>query len=313
MEYQSDQALEELRAFVAVVDAQGFRAAAQVTRGRKATLSRRVQDLEARLGVPLLVRTTRSMRLTEEGRAYFEHASRALAAARDAEAVVLSAKADPRGVLRVTTSPSLASLFLDTVVVRYLARHPHVRVNLHAVERRIDIVREGFDLAIWGGALEDSSFVARRLGVASGGYFASPRYLAQRSEPKSPDDLASHDLVTIPKGNGANEWVFVTGGKQKAVSIRPRLVVNDVELAARAAVAGFGIAPAPLWVAEPYLAKKKLVAVLRTWTPPGLEVHAVFPPGGALVPKTRAFVDMLQARFDRDRPGSRRLVGTPSK
>ncbi|MBX3220639.1 MAG: LysR family transcriptional regulator [Labilithrix sp.] len=297
MEYQSEQALEELRAFVAVVDAQGFRAAARATRGRKATLSRRVQDLETRLGVPLLVRTTRSMRLTEEGRAYFEHASRALASARDAESVVLSAKATPRGVLRVMTAAALASSVLDEVVMRYLAKHPHVRVVLHTTERRLDMVREGFDLAVWGGPLEDSSLVARRLGVASGGYFASPRYLARRSAPESPDDLAAHDLVTITKGHGTTEWTFVAGGKEKRIAIRPRLVVNDVELAVRAGVAGMGIAPAPMSIAEPYVAKKKLVQVLREWTPPGVDIHAVFPPGGALVPKTRAFVDLLQERF----------------
>ncbi len=300
MEYQSDQALEELRAFVAVVDAHGFRAAARETRGRKATLSRRVQDVEKRLGVSLLVRTMRSLRLTEEGSAYFEHASRALAAARDAEAVVLSAKADPRGVLRVTTAPSLAALIVERVVVRYLGKYPHVRVVLHTAERRIDLAREAFDLAVWGGALEDSSFVARKLGVARGGFYASPRYLARRPEPESPDDLATHDLVTISKGLGASEWTLWVGGKQKRVAIRPRLVVNDVELAARAAVAGLGIAPAPVALVETYLASKKLVAVLRKWTPPGVEVQAVFPAGGALVPKTRAFVEMLQTCFERE-------------
>jgi len=303
MEYQSDQALEELRAFVAVVDAQGFRAAALATRGRKATLSRRVQELEKRLGVSLLVRTTRSMRLTEEGRAYFEHASRALAAARDAEAAVLSAKAEPRGVLRVTIASSLASRIVDDVVAPYLAKYPHVRVVLNAAERRIDLAREAFDLAVWGGALDDSPLVARKLGVASGGYFASPRYLARRAAPKSPDELASHDLVTITKGHGASEWPFWTSGKQKLVPIRPRLVVNDIELAVRAALAGLGIAPAPLSIAEPYLAKKKLVAVLAKWTPPGIDVHAVFPAGGALVPKTRAFVEMLQVYFNAGAPG----------
>ena len=299
MEYQSENALEELRAFVAVADAQGFRAAARATRGRMATLSRRVQDLERRLGVPLLVRTTRSMRLTDEGRAYLEHASRALASARDAEAVVLSAKAEPRGTLRVTTAPSLGPVVLDEVVARYLSKYPHVKVVLHTADRRIDIVREGFDLALWGGALDDSSLIARRLGVASGGYFASPRYLAQRPEPKSPDDLATHDLVTITKGNGASEWSFIIGGKPKRLAIRPRLVLSDVELATRAAVAGLGIAPAPVAMAAPYVAKKKLVAVLSRFTPPGTDVHAVFPPGAALVPKTRAFVDLLQVCFAR--------------
>jgi LysR family transcriptional regulator, regulator for bpeEF and oprC len=311
MAYQSDQALEELRAFVAVVDAQGFRAAARETRGRKATLSRRVQDLEQRLGVPLLVRTTRSMRLTEEGRAYFEHATRALSAARDAEAVVLSAKAEPRGVLRVTTAPSLASLIVEDVVARYLGKYPQVRVELHVAERRIDIAREAFDLAVWGGALEDSSFVARKLGAASGGYYASPRYLARRPEPESADDLAAHDLVTITKGRGTSEWRFWQGGKEKRVPIRPRLVVNDLELAVRAAIAGLGIAPAPVSMVQQHLAKKKLVAVLQKWTPPGVDVHAVFPAGGSLVPKTRAFVEMLQGCFEQGARSASTIAARP--
>lgn len=297
MEYQSEQALEELRAFVAVVEAQGFRSAARATQGRKATLSKRVQDLEARLGVPLLVRTTRSMRLTDEGRAYFEHASRALAAARDAESVVLSAKAAPRGVLRVTAAAALAAHVLDAVIARYLHQYPDVRVVLHASERRLDIVRDGFDVAIWGGPLDDSSLVARKLGVAAGGYFASPKYLARRPAPQSPDELASHDLVTITKGTGATEWPFVAGDKAKHVAIRPRLVLSDIELVLRAGVGGLGIIPAPLSVAEPYVAKKQLVQVLRSWTRPAIDVHAVFPPGGALVPKTRAFLDLLLKGF----------------
>ncbi|MDQ2642890.1 MAG: LysR substrate-binding domain-containing protein [Myxococcota bacterium] len=306
MSYQSDEALEELRAFVAVVDAQGFRAAARVTRGRKATLSKRVQDLEARLGVPLLVRTTRSMRLTDEGRAYFEHAARALEAARDAESAVLSAQAAPRGVLRVTTAAALSAHILDAVIARYLQKYPDVRLVLHASERRLDIVREGFDVAIWGGPLEDSSLVARKLGVAGGGYFASPRYLARRPEPKSPEDLAAHDLVTITKDAGATEWPFVAGGRDKRVAIRPRLVVNDLELALRAGLAAMGIVPAPLALAAPHVAKKQLIQLLRQWTRPSIDVHAVFPPGGALVPKTRAFLDLLSEGFGR--PARRRSL-----
>lgn len=297
MEYQSDQALEELRAFVAVVEAQGFRAAARATRGRKATLIKRVQDLEARLGVPLLVRTTRSMRLTEEGRAYFEHASRALEAARDAESVVLSARATPRGVLRVTTAAALATHILDAVVVRYLKKYSDVRLVLHTTERRLDIVREGFDVAVWGGPLDDSSLVARKLGVVAGGYFASPKYLARRAEPKSPDDLSAHDLITVTKDSGATAWPFMSGGKEKRVPIRPRLVVNDLELVLRAGIAGMGIIPAPLSSAAPHVAKRQLVQVLKPWTRPPIDVHAVYPSGGALVPKTRAFLDLLRAAF----------------
>lgn len=294
MEYQSDDALEELRAFVAVVEAQGFRAAARVTRGRKATLSKRVQDLEQRLGVSLLARTTRSMRLTEEGRAYFEHASRALEAARDAESAVLAAKAAPRGVLRVTVATAIATEVFDAVLPRYLRKYPDVRVVLQSAERRLDLIREGFDLAIWGGPLEDSSLIAQKLGTAGGGYFASPKYLAKRPAPKSPDDLAAHDLITITKDRGATEWPFVSGGKPKRIPIRPRLILNDLALTLRAGLAGLGIIPAPLSLAAPHVQKKHLIQLLRPFTPPPVDLHAVYPPGGALVPKTRAFLEMLK-------------------
>ncbi|NUP06955.1 MAG: LysR family transcriptional regulator [Polyangiaceae bacterium] len=297
MEYQSGRTLEELSAFVAVVQARGFTAAARATRARKATLSQRVKDLEQRLGMPLLMRTTRALRLTDEGRAYFEHASRALASARDAEAVVLSAKAKPKGVLRVTTSASLAIFVLEGVVTTYLAKYPDVAVQLDTSERRIDLVAEGFDLAVRVGVLEDSSLIARRLGRATGGFYASPRYLAKRGEPRRPEELVEHDAIVIPKADGSMEWPCWIGSRTKSFPVRPRLVVTHLETAARAASAGVGLMRAPYSVVAPYLKKKQLVPILRAWTPPGLDVHAVFPPGGALAPKTRAFLDLLEECF----------------
>ncbi|HKQ71112.1 MAG TPA: LysR substrate-binding domain-containing protein [Polyangiaceae bacterium] len=296
-------------AFVAVVDAHGFTAAARATHGRKATLSRRVAALEARLGVSLLARSTRSLRLTEEGQAYFEHARRSLASACDAEAVVLSAKSKPTGLLRVTTSASLAVPVLEHVIAAYLTKHPDVAVQLDTSDRRIDLVREGFDLAIRIGPLDDSSLIARRLGFASGGFYASPRYLAKKGSPNRPEDVASHDTIVIPKAGAGMEWPFVVGGKRRLLPVRPRLIVTDLELAARAGAAGLGILRAPLQIAQPYLARNELVAILREWTLPSLDVYAVFPSGGGLVPKTRVFVDMLEAWFkatEHDGRGTRR-------
>ena len=188
MPYQSERSLAELAAFVAVVESNGFSAAARASGARKATLSLRVSDLETRLGVPLLVRTTRSLRLTEEGRAYLEHARRSLAAARDADAVVTAAKSEPSGLLRVTAPGSLADMLFNTVVVAYLTKHPGVSVSLDTSMRRIDLTREGFDLAVRIGPLAESGLVARRLGKTSGGYFASPKYLEQRGKPRRPED-----------------------------------------------------------------------------------------------------------------------------
>ncbi|WP_433935249.1 LysR substrate-binding domain-containing protein [Sorangium cellulosum] len=299
MEYQSGRSLEELAAFVAVVEANGFTAAARAMRARKATLSQRVQDLEERLGVSLLVRTTRSLRLTDEGRAYFEHARRSLAAARDAEAVVALARSKPSGLLRITTSAALAGTLMDAVVAPYLARYPDVSVELDTSVRRVDLVREGFDLAIRVGPLDDSSLVARRLGTATGGYHASPRYLERRGCPGRPDELGDHDAIVVAHEDGPKEWPFITGSKKWPLVVRPRLTVGSFELAVQAAAAGAGVVRAPLYFVRPLLAKRRLVEVLKDWTPPGFDVHAVFPPGGALVPKTRVLLDMLAAWFAR--------------
>jgi LysR family transcriptional regulator, regulator for bpeEF and oprC len=299
--YQSDRALEELWAFVTVVDARGFSAAARATGGRKATFSRRVQDLEGRLGVPLLVRTTRSLRLTDEGRAYAEHARRSLAAARDAEAVVARAKAKPSGLLRLSAPTPLAAGIVERVVAAYLARYDEVAVHLDASNRKVDLAAEGFDLAVRAGGLDDSSLVARKLGVARGGYYASPRYLERRGAPEHPRDLARHDAVFCPKADGAIDWPFVVDGKRKAIALRPRLTVTSVELAVRAAAAGVGVVRAPLDAVAPLLAKGRLVEVLAPFAEPGLNLYAVYPPGGALVPKTRAFLDLLAAWFKKNR------------
>src|SRR5262245_42266572 len=212
MAYQSEVAFDELGAFVAVVDARGFSAAARASGGRKATLSRRVQDLEARLGLPLLLRTTRSLRLTAEGQAYYELAVRSLTAARDAESAVLAAKAEPNGTLRVTASAAMADGVLSHVATKYLARYPRVSLVLETSDARADLVRDGFDVAVRLGALGDSSMLARRLGVMRGGYFASPRYLRQRGEPTHPDQLREHDLIAIPKGDGRTEWRSAVDG-----------------------------------------------------------------------------------------------------
>lgn len=299
MAYQLPEELGELAAFVAVADARGFTAAARALKTRKATLSQRVQTLERRLGVALMVRTTRTVRLTDEGRAYLDLARRALALARDAENAVIAAKAQPSGVLRVTTSAALAGTLLETVVARYLARYPEVALELDTSVRRLDLTREGFDLAIRTGPLEESSsLIARRLGATSGGYYASPAYLKQHGAPRRPEDLVRHNLVIVPKDEQM-EWPFVIQGRLRRVAVRPRLSVTSFELATRAAAAGSGIIRSPAYFVRPYLSSKQLVAVLAAWTPPGVDIYAVYPAGGALVPKTRAFLDLLAAWFAR--------------
>ena len=293
MEYQSDQALEELQAFVAVVEARGFSSAARSTGARKATLSKRLASLEERLGAKLLVRTTRTVQLTDEGRAYFEHAQRALSAVRDAESLVTSARAEPRGTLRVTTFSSMAARMIDHILPAYLSQHPKVRVEISVSERRADLVREGIDLAVWTGVLPDSSLIVRKLGQVGGGYYASPKYLAKRPKLRSPDQLMHHETIGVPKGELSMQWGFVVNGKAKTIPLHSRLIVSDNALATRAAANGLGIVRSTSVLVAHYLETKELVPVLQSTTPPGVDVFAVFPAGGALVPRTRVFLDAL--------------------
>jgi LysR family transcriptional regulator, regulator for bpeEF and oprC len=268
-----------------------------VTGARKALISRRVQELEERLETTLLARTTRSVRLTEEGRGYFEHAQRALAAAREAEAALAAGKGRPTGTLRVTTTAVLAEMLLEPVALRYLERYANMALELDVSSRTVDLVREGFDLAIRAGALPDSSLTARRLGEARIGYFASPSYVKRRGAPGEPRELSNHATVVI--GGGAVEWPFGRSATEMSVVPRARLITTSYELALRAAIAGLGITRIPGFYAREHVRQGRLCPVLEAWTPPAFPVHAVMP-GGIAPPKTRTFVEMVVKFLDRE-------------
>lgn len=299
MKDQSLPELEGLGVFVAVVEQGGFTAAARATGLRKALVSRRVQELEERLGTQLLVRTTRSVRLTEEGHGYFESAQRALAAAREAERVVAVGRAHPVGRLRVTTTAVLAEVLLEPVALRYLETYPEVVLELDVGARTSDLVREGFDLAIRAGTLPDSSLLARRLGEARSGYFASPAYLREHGAPTDPGALSEHATVALGDG-AAVEWPFARAGGTTRLVIAPRLVTTSHELAVRAAVAGLGIARIPEFHARAHVLAKRLRPVLEPWTPPATPVHALTPPG--IQPaKTRTFIERVAEHLRRSK------------
>lgn len=297
MAYQTDRKLSELAAFAAVVEHGGFSAAARAAGLRKATLSERVRALEDRLGVKLLLRSTRLVRLTQEGRLVAGHAQRALAAARDAEAAAQASREKPSGTLRISVSPVLAAIFLDGAIAPYLRAYPEVSVELDASIRTVDLVREDFDLAIRVGKLADSSLSLRRLGTARGGYFASRAYLARRGAPRHPSELAEHDTIAIPRGDRMPQWHFASGRRKQSVVVRPRLFVSSVELALAAAASGLGIMPCTHHTVRTFRAGKGLVPVLEAWTPPAFEVNALFVEGAAAVPKTRLAIDELARWF----------------
>jgi LysR family transcriptional regulator for bpeEF and oprC len=306
----TEQQLAELHAFVAVVEHGGFSAAARASQGRTTSFSRSVHALEARLGVPLIERTSRTLRLTDEGRACYEHAARALSTLRDAEAVAVASRAVPRGVLRVTTSSALTTFVLEEVVPAYLAAHASVRVEVASSDERSDFAAAGFDLAIWTGKrattsaarahrLEDPTmpWSVHPLGVVGMGFFASPAYLATRTMPRSVEGLAAHDTIAVTRGAAPAEWAMLVDGVRETVTLRPRLIVDDVQRAVRAAAQGLGIVRAPALVAAPFVARGELVGVMEAMAPPGLDAFVVLPPRAALIARTRAFVATLEMTF----------------
>lgn len=284
--------LSTLEAFVKVVQAGSFTGAAEALETQKAHLSRVVSALERELGARLLERTTRSLSLTEVGRAFYERAVGILAAADEARRVVQQAQGEPRGTLRLTCGVEFGMIAVSGWIDRYLADHPEVRVEADFTGRLVDLVHEGYDLAIRVGPLADSTLVARKLGELRYGLYASPRYVARRGAPAQPDDLRQHEALAFAGGSHQPIWTLLRGAEPRRVTLAPRLKANNVFAIRDAAIAGLGIAQLPRVVADDALRDGRLVPVLPEWAPPAVPVQAVFASARYLTPKVRAFIDL---------------------
>ena len=283
--------LSALAALVKVVQAGSFTRAAEAMHTQKAHLSRVVTNLERELGVRLLERTTRSLSLTEVGREIFERAVGILGAVEDAERVAQRMLAEPRGVLKLTCGVEFGMIAVGRWIDAYLQRYPQVSVDADFTGRVIDIVHEGFDLAIRVGELPDSRLAARRLGELHYGLFASPDYLARRGIPGSPEELAQHDLLVFTAGSHRVGWRLVQGSENRRIEAPARLRINNSFAVRDAAIQGLGIAQLPALVANAALSSAQLTRVLPDWHPPAVPVHALFPSNRYLTPKVRAFID----------------------
>lgn len=289
-------ALEDMQLFVATVDAGSFTAAAERLGLSKQFVSRRLMALEARLGVRLLIRTTRRLSVTALGHEYHARATQILEAVSEAEHVVGSGSSSPRGTLRVSAPMSFGTLHLGGVVPDFLARCPEVRLELDLNDRLVDLVGEGYDMAIRIGTLRDSALVARRIAPAPLVSCCSPDYLRRRGAPMTPDALRAHDC--LPYGHGRSvEWVYARDGAPWPVAVSGRLRVNNGELARDAAIAGLGIALLPTFIVGPALRAGALVTVLDAYAPPPEAVWAVYPQHRQAFLAIRVFVDFLREAF----------------
>lgn len=293
--------LASIRAFVKVIQTGSFTRAAESLNTQKAYLSRVVTRLEKELGARLLERTTRSLSLTEIGREFFERAVGILASVEDAERAVQKAQGEPRGVLKLTCGVEFGMLAVSGWTRAYLERHPQVRVDADFTGRLVDIVHEGFDLAIRVGPLADSTLTARKLGEFSYGLYAAPGYLARRTAPAEPADLAAHETLAFSGGSHQATWALSRGQQVERVIVQPRLKVNNVFALRDAAMAGLGIAQLPLPVADTAVRAEQLRGVLTNWSLPTVPVHAVFASARYMTPKVRAYIDLASEAMSTSR------------
>jgi DNA-binding transcriptional LysR family regulator len=284
--------LAGMLAFVRVVEEGSFTAAAKSLGLPKSTVSRQVSSLEERLGARLLHRTTRRIHLTEAGQAYFDRCARVISELEDAEKAVTELHEAPRGTLKLTAPVTFGQMFLTDVLTDYLNQYPDVRLDLNLSDRTVDLVEEGFDLAIRIGRLADSSLVVRKLGVSRMCLCAAPAYLEKAGAPQSVAELEEKDALLYTYQ--ANGW-RLKGGRM--VSVRGRLSTNSGEVLRGAAVRGLGIAYVPSFYVGADLAAGRLISLLEDQIEQGSGVFAVYPPKHQPPAKVRAFVDLAVERF----------------
>lgn len=295
--------LTAIAVFARVVEANGFTNAANGLGMSKAAVSKQVSRLEDRLGVRLLNRSTRRLGLTEAGRDFYERARRIVSEVEEAEQAASSRQVSPRGLLRVNAPVTYGITHLSPILPEFMKRYPEIRVELVMNDRFVDLIEEGFDLAVRVADLPDSSLVARRLRGARHLVCAAPAYLAQRGTPRVPADLARHDCLLYSYLSTGDEWRFLgPDGKSASVRVAGPLRSNNGDALHQAAIAGLGIIYTPDFFHAEALAQGRLVRVLEDWQTPATAIHVVYPPGRPLGAKVRVFVDYLAERLGEGRP-----------
>jgi DNA-binding transcriptional LysR family regulator len=283
--------------YVAVVEAEGFAGGARKLHMSPPAVTRAVAALEERLGVKLLNRTTRYVRMTEAGQKYYEDAKRIIALADEADDAVLGINAEPRGQLTVTASVLFGRLYVMPGIVDYLRRYPAVEINALFVDRVVNMLEEGVDVAIRIAELPDSSYRALRVGSVRRVLCAAPNYLNTHGIPQTPDDLLQHKIILARSLNPHNEMRFARDGQPQTVKLQPLLSVSDNDSAAGAAMAGLGITHLLSYQIAAPLRAGKLKIVLAEFERPPVPVHILHREGRHSSAKIRAFVDLTAERL----------------
>lgn len=286
--------LEELAAFVAVAESGSFTQAAGKLGRDASVISRRVSQLEQRLGVRLLSRTTRRVALTEAGAIYHRRVQALLEELASASREVSDIATSPQGLLRVSLPVTFGRQWIAPLFATFLARHPQIRVDARFSDRLVDVVAEGFDVAIRVGVLRDSSLTSRKIASYRNLLVASPDYLAEHGKPRTPSDLAHHACLGFTAYADWPDWPLTKQGKRETVRPTGPLIADNSEVLLMAAIEGAGITFTADWLAGPALRAGDLIEVLPGWGGKAEGgVYAILPPGRLIPAKTRVFVDEI--------------------
>ena len=294
------QDLNDILCFTAVAEHNGFSAAARALNRPKSSISRQVERLEARLGVRLLERSTRRVRLTEVGREYHARCQAALNDLGSAERDVAVHRSDPVGIVRVTCPTVIARQVMPRIMPGFLARYPEVRVQLQATNRAVDLIQETIDVAIRARVqLEDEALTMRRLGASQLIFVASPGFVASHPIPADPTDVTKLPFLSFREQPERQTWtVQGPDGASRTITFDPILWTSEFDVLIGAACAGRGVALLPAEAVQQPVAEARLARVLPDWHSEDVTVHLVFPTARGLRPAVRAFIDYVAATYD---------------
>ncbi|BDC42697.1 LysR family transcriptional regulator [Paraburkholderia terrae] len=291
--------LAAMEIFVSVAEAGSFSAAAKRMNVGQPAISKSVAQLEERLGVRLILRSTRGLTMTDAGQRFYEHAKRAIQETDDAEQVVRDASDSLSGRLRVSAAVTFACLHVLPSLDAFLSRHPKLEIDLKLEDRIIDLLEEGMDVALRMGALTDSSMTARRIGRSPRLVVGTPDYFARAGVPTTPAELHRHQAIVYSQRGGGETWTFHQNDSDVDVTVSGRVRVSAAEGMRTAVLNGMGLAVASRWMFSPELASGKVEAVLTDWTLPAVDLWAVFPSGRLVTAKARAFVEFVEEALAR--------------
>ncbi len=288
---------EELEAFVAVVDFDGFGNAGDRLGIAKSMVSRRVTELERRLGVQLLQRTTRRQSLTEAGRDFYPRATQLLDDLNEAEQSVAATQCRLAGRIRLALPLGFGVSQLARPIADFMAAHADIEIDIDLNDRQVDLIEENIDLAIRVADLEDSTLIARRLASVNFAICASPDYLRRHGEPQHPAELAAHELMVYSNVAPGRQWSYQTDDKLVMPRLRYRLSANNSEFLTAVACQGKAIVNGPLALLQGYIERGELVRILSDFRRPAVGMYAVYPPGRLISRRVRALSDALYAYF----------------